>query len=390
MFTTRSTGLLDFLAAALCLWAAAYHTPVGALARGVYARLTDTQAQVLPLLAYYSGGVYDAVETSEAEASAALPAPSALTPEAVLTAPVGSPLGRGVYGALLGAAPAVQQRARAYASTHGGAALFAGEPRAAAEAAAALVATLAPTVGGSDEAAVLALFAGDELARYAVGRARAEGRGASLEVLARQLPPGAGPALAATGQALTLATAFGLDWPVDKATRVSSPFGLRTHPTLGRAQLHTGVDLAVPEGTPVRVTFSGTVRRASEDGVNGKVLIVDHGRGVSTAYCHNSQLLVRAGQEVAAGEVIASSGNTGRSTGAHVHYQVELGGRPMDPFLFRGSTVGALALPPVPGPLPGPLPAAPRPSRALTEAFQRVGSVPEEGPLAPDGGEGAP
>jgi len=77
------------------------------------------------------------------------------------------------------------------------------------------------------------------------------------------------------------------------------------------------------------------VRRASEDAVNGRVLIVDHGRGVTTAYCHNSELLVRPGQRVTRGELIARSGNTGRSTGPHLHYQLELAAQPVDPLRFR-------------------------------------------------------
>jgi murein DD-endopeptidase len=123
---------------------------------------------------------------------------------------------------------------------------------------------------------------------------------------------------------------------------VSSPFGYRTHPVLGTRKLHTGVDLAVPVGTPVLAVEAATVRRASQDAINGKVLILDHGRGVTTAYCHNSELLVRPGQRVALGEPIARSGNTGRSTGPHLHYQLELSAQPVDPLRFR-SHPGAVA-----------------------------------------------
>ncbi len=116
---------------------------------------------------------------------------------------------------------------------------------------------------------------------------------------------------------------------------MSSPFGYRLHPVLGMRKLHTGVDLSVRVGTEVHAVADGTVRRASKDGMNGRVLILDHERGVTTAYCHNSELLVRPGQRVARGELFARSGNTGRSTGPHLHYQLELSAQPVDPLRFR-------------------------------------------------------
>jgi murein DD-endopeptidase MepM/ murein hydrolase activator NlpD len=186
-----------------------------------------------------------------------------------------------------------------------------------------------------EESRLTAVFAGRVPARYAVERVAAEGGTPSLERLAKQLPPGFEDSTVAAAQALALATAFGLAWPVPEHTPVTSPFGYRMHPVLGTRKLHTGVDLAVRVGTEVHAVSAGTVRRASEDGVNGRVLIVDHGRGVTTAYCHNSELLVRPGQRVKRGELIARSGNTGRSTGPHLHYQLEMSSQPVDPFRFR-------------------------------------------------------
>jgi murein DD-endopeptidase MepM/ murein hydrolase activator NlpD len=144
------------------------------------------------------------------------------------------------------------------------------------------------------------------------------------------------------------------------------------------------VDLSVPQGTDVRVVADGIVKRASEDAVNGKVIIVDHGRGVTTAYCHNSRLLVTTGEAVKAGQIISESGNTGRSTGPHLHYQVELGRRPVDPFVFRGKRASA-ELPPVPQAPPVPLTPTPppAPSKALKSAFEAVGSAPPEATEAP-------
>ena len=343
-FSRPSRGLLDFLGAALCLWAAAYHTPVGALARDLGARLFSAKTNTRPLLAYYSGGVYDAQEVET-------PTPLHMVPdvEVLATIPPGRALGRGVFASaasLSGDSRApVDALARRY-----------GLPFATPEDAAVLVEKARVDLG-SEDAAVLAVFAGYDVASYAAHRAGAEGREATLEVLSNRLPPSSSRAIASASTALMLGTAYGLSWPVAPGTRVTSPFGWRNHPILGKGQFHTGVDLSVPEGTPVKVVADGIVRRASEDALNGKVVIVEHGRGVSTAYCHNSFLRVVTGQRVSAGDVIADSGTTGRSTGPHVHYQLELGHKPMDPFAFRGSKpviIDAPAPPPPPdqgGPL---------------------------------------
>jgi murein DD-endopeptidase len=324
MFARAPRGLLDFTAAALCLWAAAYHTPLGALGRSLAARVTGASSSARPLLAYYSSGLYDAAEVAAPEVSS--PVPDA---EVLAAIPAGRALGRGVFASAAGLSARERGPVEALAHRYG-------LPLATPEDAARVLERAQAELGG-EEPAVLALFAGYEVARYAASRAEAEGRSPTLDVLAARLPPGAGGAVARASQALTLGTAYGLGWPVAPGTRVTSPFGWRSHPTLGRGQLHTGVDLAVPQGTPVTVTADGVVRRASEDAVNGKVAIVDHGRGVTTAYCHASRLLVAPGERVRAGDVVAESGNTGRSTGPHLHYQLELAHQPVDPFSFRGS-----------------------------------------------------
>src|SRR3989442_1137105 len=80
---------------------------------------------------------------------------------------------------------------------------------------------------------------------------------------------------------------------------------------------------------------AGVVRRASSDGINGRILVLDHGRGVVTTYCHNEALLVRDGQHVERGQVVARSGSSGLTTGPHLHYQIDLAGEPVDPLRFR-------------------------------------------------------
>lgn len=372
MFARSSRGLLDFAAAALCFWAAVYHTPVGALGRGLVARFSPLKSEARPLLAYYTGGVYDAPDVSQPDLHA--PVPDA---ELLAAIPPGRALGRGVYASaaqLTGVDRApVDALAKRYQL-----------PLSSPEDAARVLEKAQAELGG-EEPAVLAMFAGWDVASYAIARAKAEGREPTLEVLAAQLPPTSGGAVTRASQALMLGKAYGLSWPVAPGTRVTSPFGWRNHPILGRGQFHTGVDLSVPEGTKVKVVADGVVRRASEDAVNGRVVIVDHGRGVSTAYCHNSRLLVFTGMRVTAGDVIAESGTTGRSTGPHLHYQLELGHKPMDPFSFRGSTPALVVeLPLTPSPK-GPTPVKPKdgatPTRpvnpALKSAFDQF--APPEG-----------
>jgi murein DD-endopeptidase MepM/ murein hydrolase activator NlpD len=337
-FQRPARGMLDFLGAALCLWAAAYHTPVGALVRDLGGRIFSAKTNTRPLLAYYSGGVYESHEVSD-PTPVVSPVPDA---QLLTTVPEGRALGRGVFASVSALPPEQRSTVDALARRYNLA--FATPDDAA------LVIERARADLGSEEAAVLAVFAGYDVASYAAHRAGAEGRAMSLEVLSQRLPPSSAKAISSASAALMLGTAYGLSWPVAPGTRVTSPFGWRNHPTLGRGQFHTGVDLSVPEGTPVKAVADGVVRRASEDAVNGRVVIIDHGRGVSTAYCHNSVLLVITGQAIKAGDVIANSGTTGRSTGPHVHYQLELGHKPMDPFAFRGSTPVLIDAPQPPPP----------------------------------------
>ena len=122
-------------------------------------------------------------------------------------------------------------------------------------------------------------------------------------------------------------------WPVNGILR--SPFGARSDPFSGEeGAFHKGVDLAAPRGTPVHVTADGVVSNAEWSGGYGKSIVVDHGNGTQTYYAHLSQFLVVPGQEVRRGEVIAASGGTGHATGPHLHYEVRLGGVPVNPYRY--------------------------------------------------------
>lgn len=120
-----------------------------------------------------------------------------------------------------------------------------------------------------------------------------------------------------------------LSWPVSGP--ITSPFGYRIHPIFGTQIYHSGIDIGVPEGTPVHAADSGTVIEADWIGGYGNAVIIDHGNGLQTLYGHNSSLAVSAGQAVSKGQVIAYAGQTGYATGPHVHFEVRVGGSPVDP-----------------------------------------------------------
>ncbi|HVE82727.1 MAG TPA: M23 family metallopeptidase [Myxococcales bacterium] len=335
MFRKHGRGLLDFLVSVLCLWVAAYHTPAGALARRFGAWAVDVRSTARPLLSYYEGGADDLYMPTDVQ----LPPQLAQLRGAV---PEGAALGYGAWTAWQQLPAAERAPARDLARRYGADASRLDDPD---QGPPELLKVLkaARVELGSDDAAMLAVMCGYEPARYARDRARAEGGPPDLGLLLRQLPPefeGSG-LRAASG--LTLATAFGLSWPVSESAPITSGFGMRDHPILGGKRMHTGVDISVPMGTAVHAVAAGTVRRASEDAINGKVLVIDHGRGVTTAYCHNSELLLPVGAKVERGEVIARSGTTGRSTGPHVHYQLALADSPVDPLKFRPLRPGSSA-----------------------------------------------
>jgi murein DD-endopeptidase MepM/ murein hydrolase activator NlpD len=112
---------------------------------------------------------------------------------------------------------------------------------------------------------------------------------------------------------------------------LTSRFGPRISPFTGRRQFHSGIDIAGQKGTDVFAPARGMVKFAGKRGPLGYTVILDHGYGVRTHYGHSSKLHVKRGQEVERGQVIASMGNTGRSTGPHLHYSVEVNGKSVNP-----------------------------------------------------------
>ncbi len=124
-------------------------------------------------------------------------------------------------------------------------------------------------------------------------------------------------------------TPFGFMWPSRGA--ITSGFGLRRHPVWGIMHVHTGLDIAAVWGSPVLAASDGRVIYAGWFGGYGKIVVIDHGQGISTLYGHLSQWLVPSGDEVHRGQVIARVGNTGFSTGPHIHFEIRINGTPVDP-----------------------------------------------------------
>jgi murein DD-endopeptidase MepM/ murein hydrolase activator NlpD len=124
----------------------------------------------------------------------------------------------------------------------------------------------------------------------------------------------AGPVRQGSGQ---------LSWPLNAS--ISSGFGYRW------GRLHAGVDMPVPEGTPIHAADSGRVAIAGWMGGYGNYTCIQHTGSLSTCYGHQSRIAVSVGQSVSKGQVIGYSGNTGHSTGPHLHFEVRVGGNPVDP-----------------------------------------------------------
>ena len=125
-----------------------------------------------------------------------------------------------------------------------------------------------------------------------------------------------------------------IGWPAPG--RVSSRYGYRFSPYGGEDadEFHPGLDIANALGTPITATAEGVVRRAGWTRGYGRMILLEHAKGYATLYGHASQLLVKPGQTVSRGQIIAKMGSTGRSTGSHVHYEVWSRGRTVDPKRF--------------------------------------------------------
>ena len=222
----------------------------------------------------------------------------------------------------------------------------------------ALPAELAGPLARADQAMAAQVLATKQIidARYA---------GATTELRERGISPGrvlaeGGPFEPVTGGDATFKQLF-TSWkkldnladgaiavPSDKPVKTAaftSGYGVRSDPFKGRAAMHAGIDLAGPVGTPIYATADGLVSDAGfNSGGYGNLVKIDHGRGIETRYGHMSAILVRAGQRVTRGQMIGRMGSTGRSTGSHLHYEVRIDARAVNPIPFMKSSDYLLAM----------------------------------------------
>jgi murein DD-endopeptidase MepM/ murein hydrolase activator NlpD len=121
-------------------------------------------------------------------------------------------------------------------------------------------------------------------------------------------------------------------WPVNG--RILSRFGQREDPFSGEGAIHTGLDISASMGTPVHAAADGIVGRAQYDGGYGRMVVIDHGNGVQSWYAHLSRFEVVPGQEIRRGQVLGFSGASGRVTSPHLHFEVRMGGSPVNPYRY--------------------------------------------------------
>ena len=122
--------------------------------------------------------------------------------------------------------------------------------------------------------------------------------------------------------------------PVKSAFRYTSGFGVRSDPFTGGSRMHAGTDFAAPSGTPIYATADGIVTHAGWLSGFGRLVKIKHEFGIETLYAHQSQIRVKVGQRVSRGERIGDMGSSGRSTGTHLHYEVRVGGKPVNPMIY--------------------------------------------------------
>lgn len=123
--------------------------------------------------------------------------------------------------------------------------------------------------------------------------------------------------------------------------QVTSHFGMRKNPVAHGHSHHDGMDFAMPIGTPIKAAEDGKVVHSGPKGGYGHTVVLDHGNGYTSLYAHQSKTLLQEGAVVKKGEVIGLSGNSGRSTGPHLHFEVRKGDQPIDPkgFLEKGNKI---------------------------------------------------
>lgn len=133
----------------------------------------------------------------------------------------------------------------------------------------------------------------------------------------------------------------GFVWPVALTAKITSPYGDRTAPVTGATTNHKGIDVSVPVGTSVAAAFDGVISKIGYSTGRGHYVVIDDGMGTQALYQHLSKAIGNIGDQIAAGQIIAKSGNSGISTGAHLHFEIFQNGLNVDPQAFNYSKEGS-------------------------------------------------
>ncbi|MCB9766258.1 MAG: M23 family metallopeptidase [Alphaproteobacteria bacterium] len=317
----RRGGLIDLILVGMVLLAAGSRTPLGGLAQWAWALATGSEAERPSLIATFDTGIVPHV-VARIEASLGPTAvdvgdgafPEPYRSAALATLPAEVPAASLALVASVGEAPHLP------------------------------LAILDHLHRGDPEATLEIYAIGEDLRARAIQRAAAAGEPdpSSYAVHRRYLPAAAARiADELVSGTLGAGAVLSLAWPIAGEHRISSPYGYRHHPVLNKRKFHNGVDMAVPVGTPVLSAQRGTVSVAKEDDLNGRYVVIDHGYGVRSSYCHLSEHSIEKGDVVERAQQIGLSGNTGRSTGPHLHFTLRVGGETVDPEKFRPAAPAA-------------------------------------------------
>ncbi len=146
------------------------------------------------------------------------------------------------------------------------------------------------------------------------------------------------------GEAVAVMSLFKSDGEITAPVHgeITSPFGDRTNPVSGEYLLHSGIDIAADSGASVRAAYNGIVSSVGSNDVSGNYISLVHTDGSETLYCHCQKIIAEKGDVVRAGETIALVGSTGRSTGPHLHFEIQVNGNSVDPLLYLTVKDGAI------------------------------------------------
>lgn len=184
---------------------------------------------------------------------------------------------------------------------------------------------LAAEKAAAEKAAAEKAAAEKAAAEQAAKAAQAAAQKAAQQQKQQNSASASGSSSSGSQSSQTTASASGFLWPIASSHRVTSPFGWRTHPITGRQNLHGGIDIAAPNGTPIMASKAGVVVISQYGSSYGNYVVISHPDGTRTLYAHMSQRNVSAGDTVSQGQTVGLVGSTGSSTGNHLHFETWTG-----------------------------------------------------------------